>query len=251
MTILTVRHVTTYRYRRPVALGEHRMMFRPRDSFDQHVLECSLAITPEPLDLRYIHDVFGNCIGIARFGAKASELVFESVVRLEHSPELSLDDPSAHEGGRNSYPFAYAASEVPDVHSSMLGGYPDPDGILGAWSRRFLQHLPKVDALHVLTTMTHTIHDELKYVSRPSGRPQAPLETLRLGRGTCRDFAVLMMEAVRSLGLAARMRVGLSTFRRAISSATAAVNNLVGRHFQEQEGQEGPGGPHHAAARRH
>ena len=38
MTILTVRHITTYRYRKPVAFGEHRMMFRPRDSYDQRLI---------------------------------------------------------------------------------------------------------------------------------------------------------------------------------------------------------------------
>src|ERR1035441_9854747 len=31
MLILTIRHVTTYHYKRPVAFGEHRMMLRPRD----------------------------------------------------------------------------------------------------------------------------------------------------------------------------------------------------------------------------
>ena len=46
MTILTVRHVTTYRYRRPVAFGEHRMMFRPRDSYDQRLIDSRLLITP-------------------------------------------------------------------------------------------------------------------------------------------------------------------------------------------------------------
>jgi len=90
----------------------------------------------------------------------------------------------------------------------MLRGYRDAHGTLDRWSRRFLQNVPKVDAPHVLTAMTRAIHDELKYVGRSSGPPQTPLETLRLGRGTCRDFAVLMMEAVRTLGLAARFVSG-------------------------------------------
>jgi transglutaminase-like putative cysteine protease len=208
MDILTVRHLTRYRYAKPVALGEHRMMFRPRESFDQHVLESSLTITPKPVDVRYIHDVFGNSIGIARFAIKAKDLVFESINRLEHTPEDSLDDPTSRDRGLNSYPFAYHATDLPDVHSSMLRGYSDPDHILSHWSRRFLQGLPKVDAANVLAAITHGIHDELKYVGRQSGPPQSPLETLRLGRGTCRDFAVLMMEAVRTLGLAVRFVSG-------------------------------------------
>ncbi len=208
MDILTVRHLTSFRYAQPVFLGEHRMMFRPRESFDQHVLEFSLTITPEPIDFRYIHDVFGNCIGIARFGAEARELVFESIVRLEHSPEHSLDNPLSQDGGANAYPFAYDSADLPDVYSSILGGYSDPDGVVGTWSKRFLQNQPRVDALHVLTSMTYAIHGELKYVPRMAGRPQNPIETLRLGTGTCRDFAVLMMEAARSLGLACRFVSG-------------------------------------------
>ena len=174
MDILTVRHLTRYRYAKPVAFGEHRMMFRPRESFDQHVLDSSLTITPKPVDVRYIHDVFGNCIGIARFATKAKELVFESINRLEHTPEDSLDDPTSPDRGLNSYPFAYHPTDLPDVHSSMLRGYPDPDRILANWSRRFLQGLPKVDAPNVLAAMTQAIHDELKYVGRSSGPPQSP-----------------------------------------------------------------------------
>jgi len=208
MDILTVRHLTRYRYARPVAFGAHRMMFRPRESFDQHVLECSLRITPEPVDVRYIHDVFGNCIGIARFAAAARELTFESMNRLEHTPEDALGDPSSPDQGLNSYPFAYHPTDLPDVHSSMLRGHSDAEKSLEKWSRRFLQNLPKVDAAHVLAAMTRAIHEELEYAGRSSGPPQTPLETLRLGRGTCRDFAVLMMEAARTLGLAARFVSG-------------------------------------------
>jgi hypothetical protein len=48
MTILTVRHVTVYRYRVPVAFGDHRMMFRSRDGYDQKLLDESLRL-PEAL----------------------------------------------------------------------------------------------------------------------------------------------------------------------------------------------------------
>jgi len=227
MDILRVRHLTCFRYAEPVLFGEHRMMFRPRESFDQHVLGFSLAITPRPVDLRYLHDVFGNCIGIARFDTKARELSFESIVRLEHSPERSLDHPSSGEGDANAYPFAYDFADLPDVYSSMLRGYPDPDGIVDNWSKKFLQNLPKVDALHVLTAMTNAIHDGLQYVSRLAGKPQSPLETLRLGTGTCRDFAVLMMEGCRALGLGCRF---VSGYIHAPSGNTGSTTMLGGGH---------------------
>src|SRR6266850_1145495 len=75
MLVITVRHVTTYLYKQPVAFGEHRMMLRPRDSYDQKLLDATLAITPEPIDIRWVHDVFGNCVAIARFAGWAPEFL--------------------------------------------------------------------------------------------------------------------------------------------------------------------------------
>ena len=86
MPILSIRHVTTYSYRHPVAFGAHRMMLRPRDDGDQKVLESALDITPEPSELAWMQDCFGNHVAIARFADRAAELRFESTIRLDHSP---------------------------------------------------------------------------------------------------------------------------------------------------------------------
>ena len=208
MDILTIRHLTRYRYARAVGLGEHRMMLRPRESFDQHVLNYSVVIKPEPVDIRYIHDVFGNSIGVVQFDRQADEVSFESVVRLEHTPERSLDDPDAPDLAKNTYPFAYEPSDLPDLYASLLSVHGEEGREISLWARRFLEEVAKADAPHLLAAMTHAIHREFTYVSRPSGPPQKPLDTLRLGRGTCRDFAVLMMEAARAVGLAARFVSG-------------------------------------------
>ena len=40
MPVVSIRHRTTYRYRNPVAFGEHRVMYRPLESFDQRVVEA-------------------------------------------------------------------------------------------------------------------------------------------------------------------------------------------------------------------
>ena len=82
MPILTIRHITAYRYRQPVAFGEHRMMLRPRDAYDQRLLEANLEISPEPTSLRFVQDAFGNHLGIARFSGRSKELCFESIVCL-------------------------------------------------------------------------------------------------------------------------------------------------------------------------
>ena len=89
MTILKVRHLTSYAYKRPVGFGEHRILFRPRDSYDQRLLESELKISPEPSDVHWIHDAFGNCVAVANFEGKAKTLQFETNIVLDHTPQLA------------------------------------------------------------------------------------------------------------------------------------------------------------------
>ena len=57
-------------------------------------------------------------------------------------------------------------------------------------------------------TLTCAIKEGFTYTRRSEHGTQDPVVTVRSGRGSCRDFALLMMEAVRSLGLAARFVSG-------------------------------------------
>jgi len=206
MLVITVRHATTYRYKQPVAFGEHRMMLRPRDSYDQKLLDAKLAITPEPADIRWVHDVFGNCVAIARFAGRAQELDIESVIRLDHSPTNALDFEIEEYAKR--YPFTYGADEMPDLLRSIERQYLDPEREVDRWARQFLRHDGRTDTSEFLAAMTHAIRQDLTYVAREESGVQDPVKTLRVKSGSCRDFAVLMMEAVRSLGLAARFVSG-------------------------------------------
>ena len=206
MLVITVRHVTIYRYKQPVAFGEHRMMLRPRDSYDQKLLDARLAITPEPADIRWVHDVFGNCVAIARFTGRAQELRFESVIRLDHSPNNALDFPIEDYAAR--YPFTYGADEMPDLLRTIERQYLDPKREVDRWARRFLRSGGRTVTADLLAAMTNAIKQDLTYVAREESGVQDPVKTLRVKSGTCRDFAVLMMEAVRSLGLAARFVTG-------------------------------------------
>ena len=107
MPILTIKHLTTYHYRQPVAFGEHRMMLRPRDDDDQKVLESELEITPAPSHLSWTQDSFGNHVATAHFAELATELRFESTIRLDHAPaDFRAGDI---EDFARTYPFAYAA----------------------------------------------------------------------------------------------------------------------------------------------
>ena len=206
MPLLTIHHKTVYRYARPVAFGEHRIMLRPCDGHDLRVVESSLKIEPQPMSLRWIHDVFGNSVAIATFDERCDVLSFVSTATVDHNPAeefaLTPDDPAYF------YPFLYDDEEFPDLGQYVTPQYSDPEGEVSAWARQFLDPDAPTPTFKILSGMTHGIRQTFHYRKRYEQGTQHPLDTLQLKSGTCRDFAMLMMEAVRSLGLAAKFVTG-------------------------------------------
>jgi transglutaminase-like putative cysteine protease len=208
MSILRIRHRTSYEYRSPVELGEHRLMTRPRDSHDLRLLDAALTIDPAPSQVRWIHDVFGNSIAIVHFdkAVRAPSLSVTSDFRAEHFPagrEAIVVEPYACR-----LPFQYSGSDIEDLGRTRERHYADPERRIEAWTHSLLQSLPKAETLEALNALTLAIKEDFRYEARQAAGVQSPLETLERHRGSCRDFALLMMEAVRSLGLAARFVSG-------------------------------------------
>jgi transglutaminase-like putative cysteine protease len=206
MPLLTIHHKTEYRYAHPVAFGEHRIMLRPRDGHDLRVLSGSLEIVPEPMRLRWIHDVFGNSVAIATFDERAETLSFSSTATVEHNPAeefaLTPDDPAYF------YPFLYDNEEFPDLVQFIRPQYSDPEGELSAWARNFLDAEGPTPTFHILSGMTYGIRRMFTYRKRHEQGTQHPLDTLQTKSGTCRDYTLFMIEALRRLGIAARFVSG-------------------------------------------
>jgi transglutaminase-like putative cysteine protease len=206
MPLLTIHHKTEYRYTHPVAFGEHRIMLRPRDGHDLRVLAGELKIAPEPMSLRWIHDVFGNSVAIATFDERAETLSFSSTATIEHNPTdpfaLTPDDPAYF------YPFLYDGEEILDLREFIAPQYSDPDGELSAWARNFLDPEGPTPTFNILRGMTHGIREAFTYRKRHAHGTQHPLDTLQNKSGTCRDYALFMIEALRRLGIAARFVSG-------------------------------------------
>jgi transglutaminase-like putative cysteine protease len=182
------------------------MMLRPRDSYDQRLIEARLVIDPEPSELNWMHDVFGNCVALAQFSGLAAELRFDSTIRLDHHPMNALE--FRLEEFAWTYPFSYGPDEMPDLMRLIERQYLDRDREVDHWARQFLRKQGQTGTSELLSAMTYAIHQHFTYSARAEMGTQDPTTTLRLGSGSCRDFALLMMEAVRSLGLAARFVSG-------------------------------------------
>ena len=204
MPILTIKHLTTYHYRQPVAFGEHRMMLRPRDDGDQIVLASELDITPAPSRLSFTQDDFGNHIAIAHFEDRATELRFESTIRLDHAPAGFR--AGEIEDFARTHPFAYAEGDRAAL-ARFVAPLPAHPGV-DRFATGFLRADGSADTHDLLTGMTAAIKRTFRHVARHEKGIQDPAQTLDLGSGSCRDLAMFMIAALRSLGIAARFVSG-------------------------------------------
>ena len=204
--ILNVRHLTTYRYKRPIELGEHRMMMRPRDGHDQRLVAWELSMEPRPARMRWLYDALDNCVALASFTGSTTHFAVENRFTVERSVD---DSPGGEIDARaRAYPFSYLPDELPDVARSIERLYPDPGGDLERWARQFVIAGGETPTSRLLMTMTYAIKESFSYERREEAGLQPPWRTLDRRRGSCRDFAVLMMEAARALGIAARFVSG-------------------------------------------
>ena len=222
MTVLTVSHKTVYRYAKPVRFGDHRMMLRPRDSHDLRLLDTSLTLSP-PATVRWLHDVFGNSIAIASFKDPGTDLVVHSTFKAEHFPLPERSFALEIEPYARTYPFSYAVEDIPDLGRAIERHYADPSHGVDDWTRRLLRTVNSASTADILLALTKSIKAGFTYEQRDARGTQTPAETLERGSGTCRDFALFMMEAARGLGLAARFVSGYLYDETLVDAASAMV----------------------------
>lgn len=198
-------HTTIYRYRAPVTFGEHRVIFRPRDSHDQRVLATDLLVSPVA-DVRLILDVHSNSVALVQPTVEAEELRIVCSFTIEHAHSNNLELPLSPSA--EIFPFAYSVDERFDLEQYLRPHHDDPGGVLTAWARQFLRTDGPTGTRDMLVAMNQHIRDNFVYVARDEEGTQTPEQTLKLGTGSCRDFALLMMEAARRLGIATRFVSG-------------------------------------------
>lgn len=210
MARVRIRHVTHYDYRNPVRLTQHRLMIRPRDSHDLRLHEATLTVSPTPAVTRWAHDVFSNSVCLIDWApdARADHLEIVSELDLTHYPAGADLPRTTVDPTVEIFPFSYAAEEAPDLARLRERHLPDPQRRVDAWARRFLAQGGATRTLQMLEAMTRAIRDEFAYEARDVEGTNGPVATLESGKGACRDFTLLMMEAARSLGLAARFVTG-------------------------------------------
>ena len=199
---LGVRYETAYRYDSPVHFATHKIRLFPRGDVFTQILRVEFE-TNAGARVRFGRDVFDNCVASASFSAPADELRFHlelDMVLEKKNPFDFLLRPDA-----TSLPFSYGP-ELERVLAPFLETRATSPLEIPCWER------PRPDAprptVATLVDLNQRLHECVGYERREEGSARTPAETLRLGRGACRDVALLLAAILRQCGLAARLASG-------------------------------------------
>ena len=219
---LEVEHVTTYRYNKPVEFSKHRVMFRPRAAHDIRVLSATLTASPHSTQY-WKQDVFSNSVAVVEPRIPADLLELRARFVIEHFGTANLELPLLPEA--ETYPFTYNDEDRLDLANFLPPQYPEDQAVVREWVKQFLPRRGTIHTRDILANLNGAIRSDFKYQSREAMGTQRPAETLSRNSGTCRDFALLMMEVVRSLGLAARFVSGYLYDKALDTAAPPVVRN--------------------------
>ncbi len=208
MTRFRIVHRTEYQYAAPVKFGLHRLVLRPREGHRTTVRQHHLALQPKARFF-WMNDLYGNHVALAEIEEESDRLEIVSEVNMDVVD--SLGDEAPMEGSRGSVvalPVVYPLIETAVVDGYLRCNYPDESEAVRGWVNEVLRASPSTSAMGAVIQINRVIHSETGYRRREEAGVQSPAQTLSLRTGSCRDMATLMMEACRTLGIAARFTSG-------------------------------------------
>ena len=223
MKLIRIVHDTAYYYRAPITLGPHRAMMRPREGHDLRIVSADVAIEPQA-NVRWLRDIYGNSIAVLTFDGPTEHFKLRSDVTVALHSEGAVEcllEPSAV-----SYPFQYAANEQVEIVPYRLPSYPHDGPAVQKWLLDLYRPGQLIDTWELLSKLNTRIYEAFQYRYRPEYGVQVPCTTLNLGSGSCRDYAVFMMEAARHWGFAARFVTGYIQMAEGQHGATHAWTEI-------------------------
>lgn len=199
---VAISHKTKYKYDRRVKLSPHIFRLRPAPHSRTPIEAYSIKIKPEEHFFNWQQDPFGNYLARIVFPDKTDELS----VDVEIIADLKTLNPFDFfvEDSVENFPFTYAD----DLKKELLPYLEirEEGPLLKEW-------LVKIDrtpgrSIDFLIRLNQDLYNYLSYTIRMEPGVQTCEETLGKRLGSCRDFAWLMVQTLRHLGLAARFVSG-------------------------------------------
>jgi transglutaminase-like putative cysteine protease len=224
--VYDIEHTTTYKYKNPVTLGPHRALFLPRVGSGGRIFSYSIK-TNVPSKIHWIMDALSNNVAVVDFAEPTTELIVSCRFRGAHYGALGIQEFPVDPRGR-VFPIQFTPDEWTDLATFIRPHAEDPDGSVAAWGRSFLTGAETETAV-VLKQMMDAIRDTFKYEAREVEGTQTPGETLSTKSGTCRDFAWLMIETLRRLGIPCRFLTGY-LYDSALDGGSVAMTGSASTH---------------------
>lgn len=205
MRRLLIEHITEYAFDHAVTLLAHRLLLRPRGGHNIRIASSVLRISPDG-SLSWQRDALDNSVAIATFSEPALLLRIASEVLIEHYEDAPLDfliDEHAV-----LHPFEYPAREQRVLAPFMAPNWPSDARAVRGWLDGLGIGREPIETFVLIDRLNRAVHRDFRYQAREAAGVQSPARTLELGSGSCRDFAALLMEACRALGMASRFVSG-------------------------------------------
>jgi transglutaminase-like putative cysteine protease len=203
---ITVRHETLYTYSRPVRLAPHLFRLHPRLDGALRLLDQQLHLEPEPVGQAPCLDAEGNVVVNAWFDAMTERLRIVSRFEVETLRQNPFE-----------YLLGLGAERLPlrydEGLEAVLAGYCTrqyQDGAVAAFAHGIAADCGS-RTLEFLAALNRRIQETCPGIIREEGWAHPPEHTLRVRTGSCRDVAVVFIEACRAVGIAARFVSGYQT----------------------------------------
>lgn len=199
---VALNHRTQYRYNKEVYLGPQLIQLRPAPHARTKILSYSLDVSPAEHLLHWQMDLHNNHLARLLFQGRTDEFVVDVDLVADLSPVNPFD--FFLEPGIEQYPFPYPSDLTKDLEPYRSV---DP---AGPRFREFVEEFQgkQGGTVALLLNLNRRTRDTISYVTRLEPGVQTCEETLQLGSGSCRDSAWLLVQAMRSLGFAARFVSG-------------------------------------------
>ncbi len=200
MIRIQLHHLTHYRYDHAVRLGPQTVRLHPSGHMRTPITHYEMAVSPQAHVARWYQDAPGN---------RVAEVVVEGLTtefRIDVKLQVALSGQPRLVHGAAAYPVVYDELLAPLLAPYRIAGLPTPG--LASWLAGMGGAASAEWALDAALAVNRRQHQEIAYNTRMEAGVQSADETLRLARGSCRDSAWLLVQALRHLGFAARFVSG-------------------------------------------